>query len=78
VSNFQLPETQFERTATDKLAGKTHLEWKNNSFKHILYRVIETGFQGLQIDILNHPVTTLITELQGVTVARAKLSQTGL
>jgi len=35
VSKFELPERQFERTVKDKIACKIHLEWENDSFKHI-------------------------------------------
>jgi len=35
VSKFELPEIQFERTVTDKIARKTHLDWENHRFKHI-------------------------------------------
>jgi len=32
---FELPETQFERTVRDKIACKTYLEWENDYFKLI-------------------------------------------
>jgi len=35
VSNFELPEIQFERTVRDKMPCKSHLEWENDCFKHI-------------------------------------------
>jgi len=35
VLKFELPETQFERTVTDKIDSKTDSEWENDYFKHI-------------------------------------------
>jgi len=40
---------------------------------YMVYRVIQRQFQGLQIDILNHPVTVKITELWAVTVKTVKI-----
>jgi len=45
VSKFELPETQLERTVKDKFAGKTNLEWKNDSFKHIFEIFIKFSIQ---------------------------------
>jgi len=41
VSKFNLTETQFERTVSDKMTSKTHLEWENDSFKHIFEILIK-------------------------------------
>jgi len=38
----------------------------------MLYRVVKREFQGLQIGILNHPVTVKITELWAVKVKTVK------
>jgi len=35
VSKFDLSKTQLVGTVRDKSACKTHLEWLNDSFKHI-------------------------------------------
>jgi len=37
--------------------------------------VFKRQFQGLQIGILNHPVTVKITELRAVTVKSVKIKQ---
>jgi len=34
-SKFEQSERQFGKTVRDKITHKTHLEWKNDSFKHI-------------------------------------------
>jgi len=41
VSNFELAETQFERTVRDKIDCKIHLEWENDGFKHIFEILIK-------------------------------------
>jgi len=35
VSKFELPVALFERTVSEKIACKIHLEWENYCFKHI-------------------------------------------
>jgi len=42
---------------------------------YMVYRVIKRQFQGLQIGILNHPVTIKITELWAVTIKTVKIKQ---
>jgi len=45
MSKFELPETQFERTARDKIACKTLLEEENDCFKHIFRILIKFFIQ---------------------------------
>jgi len=45
VLKFEMSETQFERTARDKIACKTHLESKNDCFKHIFEILIKFPIQ---------------------------------
>jgi len=45
VSEFELPETQWERTFRDKIACQIHLEQENYSFKHIFGILIEFPIQ---------------------------------
>jgi len=45
VSKLELSETQFEKTVRDKIACKTHLESKNDSFKHIFGILIKFPIQ---------------------------------
>jgi len=45
VSNFELPERQFERTVMDKIDCKTHLESENYCFKHIFGILIKFPIQ---------------------------------
>jgi len=42
---FELPETQFQNTVRNKIACQTHLEWENDSFKHIFGILIKFPIQ---------------------------------
>jgi len=45
ASKFNLPETQFERTVRDKNTCQPHLEYENDSFKHIFGTLIKFPIQ---------------------------------
>jgi len=45
VSKIELPETLFERTVRDKIDYKTHLEYKNDCFKHIFGIIIKFSIE---------------------------------
>jgi len=45
VWKFELLETQFERTVSDKIACKTHLKRENDGFKFIFGILIKFYFQ---------------------------------
>jgi len=45
MSKFELLEEQFERRVRDKMACKTHLEWENDSFKHIFGILVKFPIQ---------------------------------
>jgi len=47
VSKFELSETQFEKTARNEIACKTHLEWENDCYKHILGSLLNFLFNNL-------------------------------
>jgi len=45
VSQFELTETQFERTVSDKIASQTFLERENDNYKHIFGNLIKFPIQ---------------------------------
>jgi len=45
VSKCALPEIPFERTVSNEIASKTHLEWENYGFKQIFEIFIKFPIQ---------------------------------